>query len=299
MPLVSVILPCYFSDDTLAEALTALRRQFFGDFEVIVVNSSQEPRTAATAAAFPEVRFIQSPQRLFPHAARNLGVTHAQGRLLIFSDPDCTADPHWIGRLVDGWRTGHQNIGGAMGLKDSSWLGTGIHICKFHPCIESQKPGPRWILPTANVAYSRELWDKIGPFSTAFAGDAIQSWRTAAAGTTPWFEPDAIVYHTQDQTLKAFLKQRLSRGREFGNLRAIQEGWSTSRLFAHIVCTPLLPAVVLLRAAADTWRSGWFGRFLLTLPIQIAGHAAWSFGEAAGFWNALRKPQSAPDFARS
>src|SRR5262249_922333 len=154
--------PCYFSGNTLPATLEALRSQSFRDFEVIAVNSSQEERTAAVAARFPEIQFVQSPQRLFPHAARNLGVTRATGQLLVFSDPDCTGHPQWLARLVEGWQAGHSTIGGAMGLKESSWLGLGIHIAKFHPSLEGQRPGPRWILPTANVAYSRELWEKIG-----------------------------------------------------------------------------------------------------------------------------------------
>ena len=44
-PQMSILIPAYYSEDTLAECLEALRQQRFRDFEVIVVNSSPGDRT--------------------------------------------------------------------------------------------------------------------------------------------------------------------------------------------------------------------------------------------------------------
>src|SRR6185437_2346426 len=129
MPRVSVILPAYYSDATLRDCLQALRRQSFRDFETVLVNSSPEGSTAAIAAEFPEIRFIQNHTRLLPHAARNLGVEYAGGELLVFSDPDCAAHPDWLMHLVEAWKSGHAVAGGAMGLAKQSWFEQGFHLC--------------------------------------------------------------------------------------------------------------------------------------------------------------------------
>ena len=290
MPQVSVILAAYYSDATLGDCLGALRRQSFRDFEVIVVNSSAEERTAAVAAEFPEIHFIQSSTRLLPHAARNLGVERATGELLVFSDPDCAADADWLRYLVEGWKSGHAVVGGAMDVRSQRWFEQGVHICKFHALLKGQHAGPRWILPTANVAYARQVWDHIGPFhGEVFAGDAILSWQAKAGGFAPWFEPRAIVAHRHEGSVTGFLRQRIFRGAEFGAIRADYERWSKARLIASLPGTPVLIVTVLLRAALDAARGGCLGRYLWTLPLQIAGHGCWSAGEVKGYWTALTK----------
>src|SRR6185437_8622358 len=104
-------------------------------------------------------------------------------------------------------------------------------------------------------------------------------WRAAAAGYEPWFEPRAIVAHRHAGTLAGFIRQRMARGAEFGRLRAAYEHWSKPRLIVTIFATPLLVIWVLLRAARDAANGGWFGRYLWTLPVQVAGHGSWSAGE--------------------
>ena len=64
IPRVSVVLPAYFSDGSIAQCLDAIHAQTFQDFEVIVVNSSPESRTKEIVTSrFPRVIFEQSSTR--------------------------------------------------------------------------------------------------------------------------------------------------------------------------------------------------------------------------------------------
>ena len=95
MPRVSIVIPAYFSNDTVAQTLAALRAQTYRDFEVVIVNSSPETTTQELIRGqFPEVNFEQSPTRLLPHAARNRAET-------CWSSPIRTAAPGRIG--WNGW----------------------------------------------------------------------------------------------------------------------------------------------------------------------------------------------------
>jgi GT2 family glycosyltransferase len=283
MPRASVILPAYNSSSTIRACLEALRAQSFRDFEVIVVNSSQEDLTAAAMKDFPEVLFIQSPARLLPHAARNRGAREARGAFLVFSDPDCVAHRDWLTHLVSAMDSGHAVAGGAMALASPAWFESGVHLCKFHSLLECQAAAPRWILPTANVAYSRQAWDCIGPFDgELFSGDAILSWRARDSGFRTWFEPRALVRHHHGGTMTGFVRERLRRGTEFGAVRAIYEQWSAGRIIARLLATPLLIAIVLGRAAVDAARGRWLLRYLWTFPLQVLGHGGWAIGEARG-----------------
>ncbi len=291
-PKVSVIIPAYYSFYTLPECLKALRGQCFQDFEVILVNSSQEDRTQQIVMEFsPGVIFIQHPSRLFPHDARNIGIQHARGELLIFTDPDCIARPDWLERLWKVYKSGHPVIAGGMGLKLKNNLEAGIHLCKYYPYLPGLQSGLKWIAPTANASYARLVLKSTGPFpENIFVGDALQSWKAAKMGFPVWFEPKAVVDHIHDLTLLAFLRQRYNRGQEFAYYRLVFEKWTRIRTAGFFLLSPFFPWLVLYRAFRFARKAGWTNRFSGTLPIQLAGHAAWSLGEAfvhfrSLFWN--------------
>lgn len=294
MPLVSVVLPAYHSDGTISLSLDALRRQTFRDFEVIVVNSSPETRTGALVTTqYPEVRFFQSPVRLYPHAARNYGIARASGELLVCSDPDVAAHPDWLEKLVAAYRAGAQAGGGSMGVLEKSWWECGVHLAKFHELLPGLEAGERSIVPTANAFYARPLWERIGPFpEDVFAGDAILSWRAAQAGHPPRFLPEAQVDHVHGGGWRSLWRERSTRGREFLRERAKFAGWSPGRALVYLLLSPLLPGLVLWRTAGAAWesrgREAWPQRFVSTLPVQIWAQLGWAWGEARGTWHFLR-----------
>ena len=285
-PRVSVILPAYYSQDTIEACLDGLQTQTFRDFETILVNSSPEGRTGQIVTTrFPEVVFVQSPVRLLPHAARNYGVSLARGDLLVFTDPDCCARPYWLARIVEAHDAGHPVVGGSMGLVSPRWLECGIHLCKFFWLLTGLPAGPRQVICTANASYSRAVWEIIGPFDgNLFTGDAMLSMRAAAQGFQPWFEPRAIVEHRHEGNLSFYWHQFLMRGREFAGARARLEEWSRWRAAAYFALLPGLILLVLMRAGRHALRSGWGLQFVLTLPIQFVCRLAWSLGEARTHW---------------
>ncbi len=288
-PLVSVVLPAYYSQATIAVTLDSLRRQTFRDFEAIVVNSSPEQETARLIEThYPGVRFFQSPTRLYPHAARNLGAEHALGELLVFSDPDVEMHEDWLDLLVVAWKGGHEAGGGAMGLRRRTWWECAVHLTKFHELLPGLDDGERWIVPTASAFYSRRIWERVGPFPPdGFSGDAVMSWMAARGGCRPRFVAGAVVEHIHGGNLKQLLSERLVRGREFIEARAKFERWSRLRVILYLLATPALPLVVLARTGHWAGRAGWLGPYVMTLPAQAAAHWAWSAGEARGAWGVV------------
>jgi GT2 family glycosyltransferase len=277
---VSVVLPAYYSHETLAISLDALGRQTFRDFEIIVVNSSPEEETRAVLANYPEVTFIQSPQRLYPHAARNAGFERARGSLFVCSDPDVAAHPDWLQHIVAAHLRGAQAGGGSMGLLRNTWWECGVHLAKFHELLPGLPAGTRAIVPTANAFYSRDLWKRIGPFPTdIFAGDAVMSWRATQAGHPPVFLPSARVDHIHGGNWSQLWRERTRRGLEFLEVRARFENWSQTRLLFYAFLSPFSVLSVLLRTAAAAARCGWLARYIATLPVQAWAQVAWAFGE--------------------
>ena len=277
----SVIVAAYHSDGVIAGCLAALREQSVRDVEVIVVNSSPEDRTAGIVRQrFPEVRLIENPTRLLPHAARNAGVAEARGALLVFTDADCRPRPDWLERLGDAVAAGHDVVCGSIELDGDGYFAEGVHLCKYSFRDPKLAAGPTAIAGTANACYSRTAWDRVGPFDgTRFAGDAILSLRAAAEGLRPWYAPAAVVGHRYEDRFPGFLRERVERGADFADARMGLEGWSRARAALHVLAFPLLPFAPLLRTARHAWTAGGLGTYLATLPLQFAGHLAWSAGE--------------------
>ena len=290
-PRVSVVLPAYYSDASIAASLDALEAQTFRDFEVIVVNSSPESRTAEIVnQRFPQVHFHQSPTRLFPHAARNVGVSLATGELIVFTDPDCVPQSDWLTVLVEASRTSSV-VQGSVDVRGRGWLARGVHLCKRFSLLKGLPGYTPWIVSSINVAYSRSAWNDAGPLDgDLFCGDALLGWRAAAHGHHAVFEPRAVVENIHDESFGGLIRQRYPRGREFAGARADYEDWSRWRAAGFAIASPLLFAIVLLRAGRTSVAGGWASDFIMTLPVQIAGHAAWVMGETAHYAARVVRP---------
>ena len=282
-PRVSVLVPAWRSGATVEAFLEGLRRQELRDFEIVLVNSSPGDGTADVCSRFPEVRYVESPVRLLPHAARNRAIEEARGEVLVFTDPDVVPRPDWLRRLVAAVDAGHPVVAGAMSVAAADRHEVAVHLVKYWWLLPGRSRGAVPIAPTANAAYTREAFERAGPFDgSVMAGDALLSWHAARTGITPHVVPDAVVEHVHGQTLRALVRQRTARGAEYAIARARFEGWSRTR--AAVALAALAPGlvVVVARAGVAALQAGWGRRWLSTLGWQIAGHAAWNWGEARG-----------------
>lgn len=294
-PHVSVILPAYYSDRSIAACLEAIAAQSFRDVEVVVVNSSPETRTAQIVTTrFPQVMFHQNSTRLLPHAARNVGVSLAKGDLLVFTDPDCLPQPDWLAFLVQA-SAESPVVQGSVDLKGHNWLERGIHLCKRFSLLKGLPSYSPWIVSTINVCYSRTAWQAAGPLDgDLFCGDAILGWRAAARGYRARFEPRAVIENIHDERFGGLIRERYTRGREFAAARADYEQWPRWRAASFALAWPVLLAIVLLRAGRTASAAGCARDFVLTFPVQVAGHLAWILGESCHYAARAAMPVRAP-----
>lgn len=127
MPLFTVIVPTYDRPELLAEALDSVRRQTCDDFECLVIEDAP-PRSRAVLPNDPRFRLLRHARNRGVAAARNTGITHAEGDYIAFLDDDdvftprrleCVLSllgPHAVavcakGRL-DGTRAHHRDLQG-------------------------------------------------------------------------------------------------------------------------------------------------------------------------------------------
>lgn len=290
-PRVSVVIPAYKSQETLAVCLNTLKAQTFTDYEAILVDSSPNGGVRELVIhEFPWVRFEHSPLRLLPHAARNRGVELSHGRLLVFTDPDVIFPPTWLARLVATHEATGLAVIGSVTCDGSRWLDLGTHFCKFDIWLPGGRGRRINLGPSVNMLIPRDWYDEVGGFRPdIMLGDAVFCWQLERAGRSLWFEPQAMLVHHYHAAWRELVRERFARGREFSEERRRWEAWSRRRtLFAAAISLlPLRLVNFVARAGANALRAGMFTKYLVTMPVIVVGTCAWLAGELQTFARVL------------
>ena len=95
---LSIVVPVYNNAQDLRECVGALRAEAGPDTEIIVVDDASTDDTPAVAAALG-VRTLRLPANAGPAGARNHGVRHAQGDVILFVDADVIVAPGTLARV--------------------------------------------------------------------------------------------------------------------------------------------------------------------------------------------------------
>lgn len=115
MAKVSVIVPIYNAEKTLAACLGQLVHQTLDDIELILVNDCSTDSSwqiiQACEQQFPEkVMAINSPENRGPGGARNIGLMYAQGEYIGFVDSDDLVDSSMYEKLYNEAKRGDYDI---------------------------------------------------------------------------------------------------------------------------------------------------------------------------------------------
>src|SRR3990172_6855227 len=86
-PLVSIIIPVKNGEATLGQCLRSIRRSYYKNIEVVVVDDHSTDRTAEIAGSY-NCRLIAAEEGAGANAARNLGAGKANGEIFVFIDSD-------------------------------------------------------------------------------------------------------------------------------------------------------------------------------------------------------------------
>jgi len=95
IPKVSVILPVYNGEKTVAEAVRSILNQHHENFELLIVDDCSIDRTSAIVDSLqdPRVRIFHLPENVGRAEARNFGMSAARGVYLAMMDADDISYP--------------------------------------------------------------------------------------------------------------------------------------------------------------------------------------------------------------
>jgi glycosyltransferase involved in cell wall biosynthesis len=174
-PLVSVIIPVFNCAHYLGEAIQSVLTQTYRPLEVIVVDDGSTDGSPQVAQAFSAVRFY-SQSHSGAAAARNLGVSLAQGAFIAFLD----ADDLWLADKLTRQMAAFDPQPGLDAVFG--------HIQQFHsPDLDERlkreiccppEPMPGY-LPSAMLV-TRDAFYRVGPFETQYRVGEFINWYARA-----------------------------------------------------------------------------------------------------------------------
>lgn len=204
--LTSVIIPTRNRESLLKKCLAAVLAQDVAlTFEIIVVNdgSTDGTRKFLDLLHDDRVRVVHHEASRGKSEARNSGVRAARGEIVAFTDDDMAVDKSWLAELVQMFST--SDIVGVFG--ETRYVDDG----RAHYFPERIVANPRARFPMGgNIAYRREVFDRVGFFDPRFDAYANEdtefALRTLRVGQLV-ANPNAIATHAQSTwTAKTLIK---------------------------------------------------------------------------------------------
>jgi GT2 family glycosyltransferase len=259
-PRLSVVMPVYNAEATLAECLTRLCNSAPHDAEIVVVDDGSTDQSRAIAAGFP-VRIVPTAGRVGPAAARNLGARVAEGDVVFFIDSDVMVRPDTVARMVESF--GESEIDGVVGVQAADMR---------HRNLASQYKNlwMRWtyvrqtgdvpLFYTTAAAIRRDAFLRAGGFDQGYTDPNVEDTafgqKLARLGIRVKVMPELEVEHVKRYSLAGLLRTDFARAVSLTRLKLRQRAElarnNTSVPTSYVASMPLaaLAGVLLAGGAA-------------------------------------------------
>ena len=277
-----------------------------------MVDGRSADGTAAKAQNFPVRIFYQDYGAA--GAARQIGVEHAEGDYLAFTDGDCIPDKNWLQNLADGFGEGVVGVGG--GIKN---IGRGIWTNSINLAFATLLGSGRSVqggasfsdrfvksISGSNSMYRKSDILQAGGFDPDLSGadETELNARLLKFGKLRYVG-NATVLHDHSRGLREFARNMYRYG-----------GWRKEcGVWDWPVLPPLLAPLLLLTLIASRWIltaiiglylvmvglhglyfaiRGKDARYLVTIPVVfILEHLCYTLG----FWKEIFRPRKMPKAA--
>lgn len=202
----SVVVPVRDRTEDLETCLQRILGQTLaeGEFEVLVCDDGSRPEIATRIEAIccrdTRVRYLRQDP-MGPAAARNLGVAHAKGRVVVFTDSDTLPEDGWLEAIL-------------APLADPEVVAVEGPVRTPRPAHSALEEAPRnegGVHLTANMAYRRRTLIQVGGLDEQFSLPAFEDVDLALCASRHGriaFAPDAVVLHPwRKVTLRSSLRR--------------------------------------------------------------------------------------------
>lgn len=282
---ISVIIPSYNTQNVIADTLESVVNQNASfDFEIIVVDCSDNEQVRNVVEAFPKVLFHHETERFNPGIGRNIGAKLAKGNLLIFLDADVILERSALDAALKEFRSGKKMFGGALELNKDKSKGIAGYVEHYFFNHESQagrKQQERKNLSSAFMCADKGVFLNAGGFKNiARMQDTELTERLVAEGIKLYFCPALVALQTQDSPISSVFRKIFINGRNLYSIR-YKEKTSTAK---SIVLFMLLPLMALAKGTRIVLRHLKYQtlanklKTVLLAPLLLCGAMVWMVG---------------------
>ncbi|HEV2361080.1 MAG TPA: glycosyltransferase [Acidimicrobiales bacterium] len=294
VPHVTVVVAVKHSQATIRQTVESLLAQDYqGSFDIRLVGDPDDPTWAGLGELrhHPQLRCLELARPVEGrdvNLKRNMGLSEATGDVLAVTDSDMVLDTSWLSTGVRSLARGYECAAGGMAsTHDDYW---GLYVDQNVLGAKTPRVPSDYVLTrhnfghvhrkppiTANLLFTRAVWDTIGPFDTSFQRyeDYEWAWRVVAAGYEILFVRDLCGGHHHRRGLRTLARDYWYSGRgcaEFiathrdsplARRRLLQLGGVTAGAAALIASLLLAPAEIVLASVV--------GLALLLSCVELVG----------------------------
>lgn len=211
-PKVSIIVPVYQDWSRVPVLLEAIGAQTLSEkqFELLLVDNGSD--SIPDTSAWPPFAQLLRCDTPGSYAARNSGIAHARGELLVFTDADCRPEPDWLEKLLDRQAReegdGEVIVAGAIRVVAEGDMTAAARYDEMMGLTQARYVD-RGYAATANLSVPRRLFKRIGGFdSRRFSGGDASFCRYAVSrGARLVYCPEAIVRHPARRSLAELVRK--------------------------------------------------------------------------------------------
>ena len=174
-PLISVVIPCYYSEKMIAKVVTLTREELVKGgyrYEFVLVNDASTDGTfeeiSKLAAEDPHVVGVNCGKNLGQHSAIMAGLQRTRGDYIMLMDDDMQTHPSQCLKLVDKIATGEYDVVFAKWTehREALWRRMGSAFADWSMRIMVKRP--KWVYSSNFLIMSRHIRDEVirytGPF---------------------------------------------------------------------------------------------------------------------------------------
>ena len=242
--------------------------------EVVVVNSGGGAPAERLAAAGLRIPVYSFQERLYPGAARNVGIDATHARFVAFLAADCVAAPGWVAGRLREHGAGAAAVASALTNAYPESTAAWASLLLLHNRrLALDRPSQRLLY---SLSYDRSLFHRFGRFREDLrAGEDTEFNARLHSEVRVVLAPDAHTAHRYPTDARAMLRDAYRRGRLHARMQGAIEGRGPRSVkVATRGPRNVIRSLVIARRTSAPER----GRLLRAWPLVLAGGVVYALG---------------------
>jgi glycosyltransferase involved in cell wall biosynthesis len=201
------------SQPGLVRAVRSLQSQS-EPVEIVVVNSGGGDAAGALRAAGIDVPVVEREERVYPGAARNLGIDATTARWISFLAADCYAEPGWAAGRLREHRAGAETVASMITNPDprSNVAAASFLLVFGARTIVSRRR--RWA--AYGLSYDRAIFERYGRFREDMRTGEDTDFNDRLKPSLPAWARDVRTAHPFPTTIGEFVREHWQRAHRRG-----------------------------------------------------------------------------------